>query len=83
MAKTKRAGKNRMNKNTMTVMLEQYFHENPGKTLSFKTIFRDLKLNTHPLKMLAIEVMDDMAFNDTITRVADNAYSSTSQGHST
>ncbi len=74
MAKGKKAGKNRMNKNTMGLILEQYFKENPGKTIPFKPIFRDLKLNTHPLKMLAIEVMEEMAWADFIVRMSDNAY---------
>ncbi len=74
MAKGKKAGKNRMNKNTMGLILEQYFKDNPGKTIPFKTIFRDLKLNTHPLKMLAIDVMEEMAWDDFIVRMSDNAY---------
>lgn len=74
MAKTKKAGKNRMNKNTLGLILEQYFKENPGRTISFKDIFRELKLNTHPLKMLAIDIMEEMAWEDFITRVSDNSY---------
>ena len=63
-----------MNKNTLRVILEQYFKENPGRTVSFKDIFRELKLNTHPLKMLAIDIMEEMAWDDFITRVSDNSY---------
>lgn len=74
MAKTKKAGKHRMNKNTMTLLIEEYFKDNPGKTLSFKQIFRELKLNTHPLKMLAIDVMEEMAWDDFLTRMSDNSY---------
>lgn len=74
MAQTKKAGKHRMNKNTLRVILEQYFKENPGRTVSFKDIFRELKLNTHPLKMLAIDIMEEMAWDDFITRVSDNSY---------
>lgn len=74
MAKGKKAGKHRMNKNTLSLILEEYFRENPGKTLSFKQIFRDLKLNTHPLKMLAIDIMEEMAWGDFLTRMSDNSY---------
>lgn len=74
MAKAKKAGKHRMNKNTMTLLIEEYFKDNAGKTLSFKQIFRDLKLNTHPLKMLAIDVMEEMAWDDFLTRMSDNSY---------
>jgi len=63
-----------MNKNTLGLLLEQYFKDNPGRTISFKDIFREMKLNTHPLKMLAIEIMEEMAWDDFITRMSDNSY---------
>jgi len=74
MARDKKAGKHRMNKNTLGLLLEQYFKDNPGRTVSFKDIFRELKLNTHPLKMLAIEIMEEMAWDDFISRMSDNSY---------
>ena len=43
-------------------------------TLTFKEIFRTLHLDTHPLKMLAIDIMEEMAWDDFITRVTDNSY---------
>lgn len=46
----------------------------PDKDCSFKDIFRNLKLKTHPAKMLAIDIMEEMAWEDTLTRVSDNAY---------
>lgn len=58
MGKGKKGGK-RMNKKQLTEQLEQFFSTQPGKTFSFKEIFRSLKLNTHPLKMLAIDIMED------------------------
>ena len=70
----KKAGKNRMNKDNMGHILESYFRENPGKTLSFKEIFRTLHLNTHPLKMLAIDVLEEMAWDDFIVRMSDSSY---------
>lgn len=74
MSRDKKAGKHRMNKNTLSEILVQYFKENPGRTISFKDIFRELKLNTHPLKMLAIEVMEELAWEDFISRASDNSY---------
>ena len=70
----KKAGKNRMNKDNMGHILESYFRENPGKALSFKEIFRALRLNTHPLKMLAIDVLEEMAWDDFIVRMSDSSY---------
>ena len=63
-----------MNKSTLTAVLVQYFKENPGRTVSFKDIFRELKLNTHPLKMLAIDDMEQLPWEDFITRVSYNSY---------
>lgn len=73
MGKGKKAGK-RINKKQMGAMLEEFFQQQPGKTLSFKDIFRQLHLDTHPLKMLAIDVMEEMAWDDFLQRVSDNSY---------
>ena len=54
----------RTNKQDLTQMLTQLFMEQPEKVFSFKEIFRELRLNTHPLKMLAIETMEDMAWEN-------------------
>ena len=50
MGKGKKGGK-RMNKAQLTEMLQEFFAERPGETLSLKEIFRSLRLTTHPLKM--------------------------------
>nr|MBP7919081.1 hypothetical protein [Prevotella sp.] len=60
MGKGKKGGK-RMNKAQLTVKLHDFFASQPGVTLSFKEIFRALHLDTHPLKMLAIDIMEEMA----------------------
>lgn len=73
MAKGKKAGK-RMNKRQVAEMLQAFFTENPGRTFSFKDIFRHLHLDTHPLKMLAIDIMEEMAWDDFLVRVTDSSY---------
>ena len=42
--------------------------------MSFKTIFRELHLDTHPLKMLAIDVMEEMTWDDYLVKVTDSSY---------
>lgn len=79
MGKGKKGGK-RMRKSDLVPMLERLFASNPGKKLSFKDIFRTLHLDTHPLKMLAVDIMEEMAWDDFITRVADNAYQLNTKG---
>ncbi len=73
MGKGKKGGK-RMNKAQLTEMLQEFFAERPGETLSFKEIFRSLHLTTHPLKMLAIDIMEEMAWDDYLAKVSDNSY---------
>jgi len=55
-------------------MLQTLFQQNPNETFSFKQIFKNLKLSTHPAKMLAVETMDEMAWDDYLTKTSDNAY---------
>ncbi len=63
MGKGRKGGK-RMTKKQISARLHDFFAAQPGKTLSFKEIFRALKLDTHPLKMLAIDTMEEMAWDD-------------------
>lgn len=73
MGKGKKAGK-KMSKQQLTEMLKNLFESQPGVKLSFKDIFRMLHLTTHPLKMLAIDIMEEMAWDDYLAKVSDNAY---------
>lgn len=73
MAKEKKGGK-RMSKKQLAEKLEGFFQSQPGKTFSFKEIFRQLNLDTHPLKMLAIDIMEEMSWDDFLTKVSDSSY---------
>lgn len=73
MKKKKKGGK-RMTANKLAEKIESFFRSHPQKSYSFKEIFENLKLDTHPLKMLAIDLMEEMAWDDFLTPVADNAY---------
>ena len=73
MAKGKKEGK-RINKAQLAEKLEAFFAAHPDETLSFKTIFRLLHIDTHPQKMLAIDIMEDMAWDDYLTKVSDSSY---------
>ncbi len=79
MGKGKKGGK-RMTKKELAPKLENFFQSRPDETLSFKQIFKMLNLNTHPLKMLAIDIMDDMAFDDFLVKVSDNSYKLNTKG---
>ena len=73
MGKAKKGGKS-MTKRQLSAILEEFFKGEPGKTFSFKEIFKRLKLTTHPLKMLAIDIMEEMAWDDFLVRVTDTSY---------
>ena len=69
----KRGGK-RLNKRDVAGALQALFQAHPSETLSFKQIFKALKFDTHPVKMLAIDVMEEMAWDDYLSKVGDSAY---------
>ena len=79
MGKGKKGGK-RMSKKQLCERLQNFFTSQPGKKLSFKEIFRALKLDTHPLKMMAIDIMEEMAWDDFLTRVTDSSYKLNTKG---
>ena len=58
MGKGKKGGK-RMSKKQLSEKLEGFFSTQPGQTFGLKDIFRSLRLDTHPLKMLAIDIMEE------------------------
>ena len=73
MAKGKKGGK-RMTKKQVTEMLVNFFQSQPNVDLSFKNIFRSLHFDTHPLKMLAIEVMEELAWDDFLSKTSATSY---------
>ena len=70
----KKSGGKRLNKQIVADMLQALFQAHPGETLTYKQIFKALKLNTHPAKMLAIDVMDELAWEDWLSKVGEGAY---------
>ncbi len=71
---SKKKGGKRLNKKQIAEMLQTLFQQNPNETFSFKQIFKALKLDTHPTKMLAIDLMEEMAWDDFLSKVSDNSY---------
>ena len=71
---SKKKGGKRLNKKQIAEMLQTLFQQNPNETFSFKQIFKALKLDTHPTKMLTIDLMEEMAWDDYLSKVSDNSY---------
>jgi ribonuclease R len=64
----------RLNKKQIAEMLQTLFQQNPNETFSLKQIFKALKFDTHPVKMMAVDLMDQMAWDDFLTKASDNSY---------
>ncbi len=79
MGKGKKGGKH-FSKKQLAKQLADFFTAQPGKTLSFKEIFKSMHLNTHPAKMLAIDIMEEMAWDDFLTKVSDTSYQLNTKG---
>ena len=69
----KKSGK-RLNKKMLVEMLQTLFQQHPNETFSLKNIFKALKLVTHPSKMMAVDTMEEMAWDDYLSKVSDNSY---------
>ena len=79
MAKGKKAGK-RLTKKQLSEVLENLFSSQPNKAFTYKEIFKTLHLNTHPLKMLAIDILDEMEWDDFVSKTGENTYQLNTKG---
>ncbi len=79
MGKGKKGGK-RMTKKQLADVLTSFFTTQPNETFTFKQIFRALHLDTHPLKMLALDTMEEMAWDDFLSKVDDHSYRLNTKG---
>ena len=77
--KEKKAGK-RMNKKQLTKALLDFFHQKQSEVLSLKYIFEQLHLNTHPLKMLCVDILHELQEDDYINEGEKNKYKLNNHG---
>ncbi len=75
----KRGGK-RLSKKAVGEALQGLFTASPNETFSLKQIFRALKLDTHPAKMLAIDELEDMCWDDYLSKVGEGEYRLNTKG---
>ena len=71
---SKKKGTKRINKRMLAEMLQTLFQQNPNETFTLKQVFKALKLDTHPVRMMAIDLMDEMAWDDYLTKASDNSF---------
>ena len=72
--KDRRYGKNREKgrqtpeEKDVARMLWELFQGHPDEVFDIKRIFKELKLETHPAKLLCMDLLDDMVKDDHIKR---------------
>ena len=69
-----RKGGRRLSKRQVADAVQGLFQQHPGEPLSFKQVFKALKLDTHPAKMLAVDVMEELAWDDYLSKVDNSTY---------
>ena len=77
---SKKKGGKRLSRKVLEERLQTLFQQNPNETFTFKQIFRELKLDTHPAKMMAIDLMEEMAWDDFLSKVDDHSYRLNTKG---
>lgn len=77
--KEKKAGK-RMKKKELSKVVLDFFHAKQDEVISLKYIFSELKLTTHPLKMLCMDILSDLLADDYITKVDKSKYKLNNHG---
>ena len=69
----KRGGK-RLSKREVADAIQALFGAHPNETYSLKQVFKALHLDTHPAKMLAVDVLDEMAWDDYLSQTPEKGY---------
>jgi ribonuclease R len=75
----KKAGK-RMKKAQLADLMMSLFQTKSGEVLNLKYIFAELNLNTHPLKMLCMDILYEMLSDDYISEVEKGKYKLNTRG---
>ena len=78
--KEKKAGKRMKKKKELSKAVLDFFHAKQDEVISLKYIFSELKLTTHPLKMLCMDILSDLLADDYITEVDKNKYKLNNHG---
>nr|WP_320037304.1 ribonuclease R [uncultured Bacteroides sp.] len=75
----KKAGK-RMKKAQLAELMMSLFQNKSAEVLNLKYIFAELNLNTHPLKMLCMDILYEMLSDDYISEVEKGKYKLNTRG---
>ena len=68
MGKKKETKRTKLNKDEMRQMIQEYLSAHSTSPVTLKQIFRALKFTTHPLKMLCVDILNEMLDMEQIMR---------------
>ncbi len=77
----KKTGGRHISKKELTERLVQLFQSHEGKPLELRTVFRLAGLDTHPAKLLCMDILSDMLLDDFISEKPKNTYTLKAQSH--
>lgn len=82
MAKKKREkkGGKRMKKKELAELLITYFRTRPNEAFSHKQLFQGLRLTTHPLKMLCVDIIAEMVEDEFLVETEKGMYKLNDKG---
>ena len=70
----------KMKKKELAELLVSYFQLRPGEAFGLKQLFRGLKLTTHPLKMLCVDILQEMMEDGFLIQTEDKMYKLNDKG---
>jgi ribonuclease R len=74
MGKSGKKGGKRMTKKVLADRLMMFFQEHPATTFGYKELFAELGLDTHPLRMLCMDLLADMIEEDYVCEPKKGSY---------
>ena len=80
MGKSGKKGGKRLKKKDLCKLLTDLFQFHPEEVYPIKSIFKTLKLETHPEKMLCMDLLEELAFDGYIKETAPLKYALNTQG---
>ena len=64
----------RLSKRQIADAIQALFGAHPNETFTLKQVFKALRLVTHPAKMLAVDVLEEMAWDDYLSQDGEKGY---------
>ena len=77
MSKSNKKGGKRITKKELIALMVNLFQSKGDETVSLKDIYRTLHLDTHPAKILCMDVLEEMLFDDFIVESQSTTITST------